>query len=148
MTLKERIHADMTAAMKAGQKPRLGTLRMMRAKIQEAEIAGGADFNDEQVVLALGKFAKQVKESIEGFAQAGRDEQKRDAEAELAVVESYLPQQLTDEEVTALVKEAMQETGASSAKDMGKLMSAVMPKVKGRADGKKVNQIVRTSLGA
>jgi len=134
--------------MKAGDKPRVSALRMMRAKIQEAENAPGAGvLTDEKELEAIGRFAKQVRESIDGYAQAGRAEQKREAEAELAIVESYLPQQLGDSELAEIVKATIQETGASGGKDMGKVMSAVMAKVKGRADGKRVNPLVKQLLG-
>jgi uncharacterized protein len=148
MSLQQRFQSDLGPAMKAGDKTRVSTLRMMRAKLQETEIANAAPLTEEKELEALTRYAKQLRESIDGFAQGGRAEQKLHAEAELAIVESYLPKQLGDDELAAIVKETIAEVGATSAKEIGKVMSAVMPKVKGRADGKKINQLVKSALGA
>jgi uncharacterized protein len=153
MSLKERIGEDMKAALKAGEKERLGVLRMMRAKVLEVEVASrekqGRDHEatDAEVVEALSSYAKQRKDSIEAFRSAGREDLAAREEGELAVVREYLPRPLGDDEVRAIVAEAIAEAGATSAKDMGAVMKLVMPRVKGSADGKKVQEIVRSLLG-
>jgi hypothetical protein len=152
MSLKDRIGEDMKAAMKSGEKDRLGVLRMMRAKVLEVEVASreklGRDHQatDAEVVEALSSYAKQRKDSIEAFRQAGREDLASREEIELAIVREYLPRPLADEEVRAIVVEAIAEAGAKSAKDMGAVMKLVMPRVKGSADGKKVQEIVRSLL--
>ncbi|MBZ5640860.1 MAG: GatB/YqeY domain-containing protein [Acidobacteriia bacterium] len=152
MSLKDRIGEDMKAAMKSGEKDRLGVLRMMRAKVLEVEVASrekqGRDHQatDVEVVEALSSYAKQRKDSIEAFRQAGREDLASREQIELAIVREYLPRPLTDDEVRAIVVEAIAEAGAKSAKDMGAVMKLVMPRVKGSADGKKVQEIVRSLL--
>jgi hypothetical protein len=153
MSLKERIGEDMKAALKAGEKERLGVLRMMRAKVLEFEVASrekqGRDHEatDAEVVDALSSYAKQRKDSIEAFRSAGREDLASREESELSIVREYLPRPLGDEEVRAIVAEAIAEAGATSAKDMGAVMKLVMPRVKGSADGKMVHEIVRALLG-
>jgi uncharacterized protein len=152
MSLKERIGEDMKAALKGREKDRLGVLRMMRAKILEVEVASreklGRDHEatDAEVVEALSSYAKQRKDSIEAFRSAGREDLASREESELAVVREYLPRPLEDAEVRAIVAQAIAEAGATSAKEMGAVMKLVMPRVKGSADGKKVQEIVRSLL--
>lgn len=153
MTLKQRIGEDMKAAMKAGQKERLGVLRMLRSKLQEAEVAGrverGLDYSidDEDALAVLASYAKQRRESIDSYRQGGREELALREEAELGIIQEYLPEQLSEPEIREIVAGAVAESGAASPKDMGRVMKAVMPRVKGRADGKLVNRLVREALG-
>ena len=153
MSIKNRIAEDIKRAMKAGEKDRLGVLRMLKAKIQEAEVnrraREGADYelSDEETTQALSTYAKQRRDSIQAYTDAGRDELAAQEQAELAVVQYYLPQQLSEDDVRCIVADAVAATGASSPREMGAVMQAVMPQVKGRADGKLVNRLVRESLG-
>lgn len=147
MALAETLQADLNAAMKAHDKARVDVLRMLRAKLQEADIAAGKALDEAASLEVIGRYAKQVRESIESFETGGRDDLLEKARAELVIVEGYLPQQLTADEVRAIVQGAISESGASSMKEMGKVMSLVMPQVKGRADGKLVNQLVKELLG-
>ena len=146
MGLKERLKADMKEAMKAKDKIKLSTIRMINSLIKNAEIEKRGELTDEEIIQLLMKYAKQRKESIEMYEKGGRQDLVEKEKAELAVVESYLPKQMSEEEIREIVKETIEEVGASSIKDMGKVMKAVMPKVKGRADGSVVNRIVKELL--
>src|SRR5699024_9419857 len=132
--------------MKARDKERLSVLRMIKASLQNEEISKGSELSGEEELTVLTREKKQRNDSLEEFKEAGRDDLIQGLEKELAIVNEYLPQQLSEEEVTAIVKETITETGASSPKDMGKVMSALMPKVKGKADGKLVSRIVKNEL--
>ncbi len=146
MGLKERLKADMKEAMKAKDKIKLSTIRMINSLIKNAEIEKRGELTDEEIIQLLMKYAKQRKESIEMYEKGGRQDLVEKEKAELAVVESYLPKQMSEEEIREIVKQTIEEVGASSIKDMGKVMKAVMPKVKGRADGSVVNRIVKELL--
>jgi uncharacterized protein YqeY len=146
MGLKERLREDMKEALKAKDKVKLSTIRMINSLIKNAEIEKRGKLTDEEIVQLLMKYAKQRRESIEMYEKGGRQDLVEKEKAELAVVESYLPKQMTEEEIKEIVKEAIEETGASSPKDIGKVMKVVMPKVRGRADGSLVNKIVRDLL--
>jgi len=146
MSLKERLKADMKEAMKAKDKVKLSTIRMINSLIKNAEIEKRGELTDEEIIQLLMKYAKQRKESIEMYEKGGRQDLVEKEKAELAVVESYLPKQMSEEEIREVVKQTIEEVGASSVKDMGKVMKAVMPKVKGRADGSVVNRIVKELL--
>ncbi len=146
MGLKERLKADMKEAMKAKDKIKLSTIRMINSLIKNAEIEKRGELTDEEIIQLLMKYAKQRKESIEMYEKGGRQDLVEKEKAELAVVESYLPKQMSGEEIREIVKQTIEEVGASSIKDMGKVMKAVMPKVKGRADGSVVNKIVKELL--
>ena len=150
MSLKEQLTEDMKTAMKAKAegKQRLAVIRMVRSAIRQAEIDGKTELDDAGVVTIISKEVKSRRDSIEEFKKGGREDLVAQNEAEIAVLMPYLPQQLSEDEVRALVKTAVKQTGASSQKDMGKVMGALMPKVKGRADGKLVNTIVRAMLNA
>jgi uncharacterized protein YqeY len=153
MTLKERITADMKQAMKSGDKVRLSTIRMVRSKILEAEVKmraeEGTDYSidDERATEVIATYAKQRRESIDSYRKGGRDDLAAQEEAELAVLQDYLPEQLDEAKLREIVKGAVAESGASTTKEMGAVMKLVMPQVKGRADGKLVNRIVREVLG-
>ncbi|ADU96496.1 GatB/YqeY domain-containing protein [Thermovibrio ammonificans] len=146
MGLKERLKADMKEALKAKDKVKLSTIRMINSLIKNAEIEKRGELTDDEIVQLLMRYAKQRREAIEMYEKGGRPDLVEKEKAELAVVESYLPKQLSEEELVELVKQVIAEVGASSPKDMGKVMKAVMPKVKGRADGSLVNRIVKELL--
>jgi hypothetical protein len=134
MTLKERITEDMKSAMRAGDKDRLAVVRLILAAIKQREVDERITLDDTQVLSVLEKMAKQRKESITQFEAGGRADLVAKENAELTVVQSYLPAQMTDAEVDALIAEAIASTGASSVKDMGKVMGVVKAKAAGRAD--------------
>lgn len=147
MTLQEQLMQDMKTAMKQKERIRLSTIRQIRSSIKNREIELGKELNDEEVLKVISTLVKQHKESIEQFSKGGRDELVKKEQAELAVLESYLPQQMSEADVTALVKEAIETVGATSMKDIGKVMKYIMPKTQGRADGKMINQLVKNHLG-
>ena len=144
--------ADMKTAMKAKEegKQRLAVIRMVRSAIRQQEIDGNGKqaLDDEGVIAIISKEVKMRKDSLEEFKKGDRQDLVAQTEAEIAVLMPYLPQQLSEEEIRTFVKEAVEKSGASSQKDMGKVMGLLMPKVKGRADGKLVNSIVREMLNA
>ncbi|MEO2064889.1 MAG: GatB/YqeY domain-containing protein [Desulfurobacteriaceae bacterium] len=146
MSLKERLKEDMKAALKAKDKEKLSVIRMLQALIKNAEIDKRGELTDEEIVSLLQKYAKQRRESIEMYEKGGRQDLVEKEKRELEIVESYLPKQMSEEEIRELVAEVIKEVGASSPKDLGKVMQAVMPKVKGRADGSLVNRVVRELL--
>ncbi len=152
LSLKERIGEDMKAAMKSGDKERVGVLRMLRAKVLEAEVAArekqGRDHaaTDDEVVAVISSYAKQRKDSIEAYRGGGREDLATREEAELRIVQEYLPRPLTPDEIRTIVATAIAESGAKSAKDMGAVMKLVMPRLKGSAEGKQVQEIVRSLL--
>ncbi|RME07423.1 MAG: GatB/YqeY domain-containing protein, partial [Anaerolineae bacterium] len=134
------------AAMKARDELRKRVLRMALAAIKNAEVAAQGALDEPEVLALLQKEVKARHETIEGARQAGRQDLIEEAEAEIQVLESYLPQPLSPEELEALVRQAIEEAGATSMKDMGRVMGILMPKIRGRADGKQANQIVRQLL--
>ena len=144
MELSERLKADTTAAMKAGEKERVGALRMLSAAVLQAQ--KDARGGDADTVAVLQRERKRRLESAETYREAGRDDLAGAEEREAALIEGYLPEQLSDEELHALVGDAVAELGASSPKEMGKVMAVVMPKVEGRADGKRVSAVVKEKL--
>ncbi|MHB8173262.1 MAG: GatB/YqeY domain-containing protein [Nitrospirota bacterium] len=147
MTLKERLNADMKEALKAHDAARLSTIRMIISSYRNKEIDSRKDLDDEGILGVLSTAAKQRRESIEQYGKAGRQDLVDKESAELDVIQSYMPQQMGKEEIEALVNEAMAESGAKGPADMGKVMKVLMPKVKGRADGKLVNELVKKALG-
>lgn len=148
MALAEQIQADLTAAMKARDTETVKTLRLVVAAIRNARVAEGhsGDVTDEETLELLAREAKRRSEAAEAYDKAGRTELAEAERAELEVIRRYLPAQLSDGELGAIVAEVIAETGASGPGDLGKVMSAVMPRVKGRADGKRVNAAVRERL--
>ncbi|AOZ91728.1 GatB/YqeY domain-containing protein [Paenibacillus crassostreae] len=146
MSLSERLNEDMKQAMKSRDKFKLSTIRMIRSTIMNLEIDLKRTLDDSEVLDILGREIKQRKDALHEFEKAGRDDLAADAKAEIELVGQYLPTQLTEEEIKVIVQQTIQETGASSKAEMGKLMSALMPKVKGLADGKLVNQVVQQFL--
>jgi uncharacterized protein YqeY len=147
MTLQQRIESAMREAMVARDIRRVGTLRMAMAAFQNRRIELGRDLTDEDVIDILTKQMKLRRESIEHFKAGGRDAMVQVEEEESAIIAEFLPQQLSGEEISSLVASAIEETGASSPTDMGKVMSHLQPKTRGRADGKAVAELVRQRLG-
>jgi uncharacterized protein YqeY len=144
MSILERIREDAATALRAGERERLGTLRVLSSELQKALKEDG-DRADEAAVLQ--RERKRRFEAAEAYREAGRDDLASSEEREAAIVEEYLPRQLSDQELDAIVGDAVAEAGAASPKEMGKVMSAVMPRVQGRADGKRVSAVVRQKLG-
>ena len=148
MSLKQRITSDMTAAMKSKDASRLSTLRMVKAAVQNREIEKGGELSDEELTKALQSLVKQRRDSVEQYEKAGRAELAEKERAETAVIEEYLPQAASREEIERAVAEAIAETGATSLKEMGAVMKAAMARLAGRnADGRTVNEVVRMKLG-
>jgi len=150
MTLKEQLRADLTRAMKGRDELTASTMRMVLTAVTTEEVAGkqARVLTDDEVVKVLTREAKKRREAHEAYTNAGRDELAAREQAELAVIETYLPQQLSDEEVSELVSSAIAESGASGPQAMGQVMKALSPKVAGRADGAKVAAEVRRQLAA
>lgn len=148
MSLKDRLSEDMKQAMKDREagKLRLSVIRMVRASIKNVEIDHKKELSEEEVLDILAKEAKMRRDAMEEFKKANRTDLVESLEQEIEILLKYLPQQLSESEVRALVSEVVSTTNAVGAKDMGKVMAALMPKVKGRADGKLVNSIVRDML--
>lgn len=149
MTLKEQLTEDMKEAMKAREagKLRLAVIRMVRSSIKNIEINEKKDLNDEDVLAVLMKEVKMRQDSLEEFKKADRQELIVQAEEEIKILQAYLPAALSDDELKAIVAEVIAAVGATSPKDMGKVMPQVMAKAKGRADGKRINGMVKTLLG-
>jgi uncharacterized protein YqeY len=149
MSLTDKVAADITAAMKAKNAARLSALRMLKAAIMNKGVEKGRDLEDAEVLQVVSSLVKQRRDSIEQFSKAGRTDLVEKETGEIAVLEAYLPPAATAAEIDAAVSAAIAETGASSPKDMGKVMKAVMAMLAGKnADGKAVNEAVRRKLGA
>jgi uncharacterized protein YqeY len=147
MSLKERLQSELKEAMKARDAVKVSTLRLIGSLIKYKEIEARKELDDEGVLAVLTTAVKQRRESIELYEKGNRPDLADKEKAELAIIQGYMPAQLGRDEVAALVREAIAETGASGARDMGKVMKALMPKVKGKADGKLVNELVKELLG-
>ena len=151
MSLKDRISEDIKTAMKARDKVRLETVRSIKKLILEKETMvrpqGQDSLTEAQEMEVLTQLAKQRKDAIEQYRKAGRDDLADSEAEELAIIQDYLPQQLSDQEVEAIIDELIAQAGASSPKDMGKVMGPAMKRLKGQADGKKVQALVKAKLG-
>ena len=148
MTLGEKIIADLTASMKAQDAARTSTLRMVKAATMNRQIEKGGQLDDEEISKLLRSLVKQRRDSIEQYQKAGRQELVDKENAEITVIEGYLPQAASREEIEAVVAEAITSTGASSMKDMGKVMKAAQAGLAGKnADGRLVSEIVKSKLG-
>jgi uncharacterized protein YqeY len=147
MSLKERIQQDMKDAMRAAAKPRLATIRLILAAIKQKEVDERKNLDDVEVTLVLDKMVKQRRESISQFEAAGRTDLVDQEAAELAVIQAYLPEPLSERELHALIDEAMAQSGAASIKDMGKVMALLKPKLQGRADMGAVSASIKARLG-
>lgn len=146
MALKERLTDDMKSALRNRETVRLGLVRMIRAQIKNREIAKGSDLVDEETVEVVSSLIKSRKEALEFAVKGDRQDLVAQAEEELEILASYLPEQLSEEEIRSVVREAIEQSGAAGPGDLGRVMGAVMPRVKGRADGRLVNTIVRECL--
>ena len=147
MSLKDQITADMKSAMKAGEKDRLKVVRLMRAAIKQIEIDKRIELDDAAVLSVLDKMVKQRRDSVEQFQNGGRNDLADIELAEIAVLDTYLPEQLSDTELDALIDEAIGATGAESIRDMGKVMGQIKSKAAGRADMGAVGAKVKARLG-
>lgn len=149
MSLMKRIAADMTTAMKARDQARLAPLRMAKAALMNREVEKGRELDDAEAQLVVASLIKQRRDSVEQFLKGGREELAARETAEIATLEAYLPPPVDPADIERAVDEAIKESGATSAKDLGRVMKAVMTKVAGRgADGKVINEIVRRRLGS
>lgn len=144
--IKAQLQSDIKTCMKAGDKTRLSTLRLISAAIKQQEVDTREDLDDAKVLVILDKMAKQRRESIEQFAKANREDLLAVEQAELAIIASYLPAALSAEEIDALIEEAVESTGANSMRDMGKVMGLLKPKLQGRADMSAVSQSIKARL--
>ena len=147
MGLRENIDSNLKEAMKSGAKDKVSTLRMLNAALKNKQIDKRRPLTDEEVIETVRSLIKQRKDSIEQFAKGGRQDLVDKETAEVGVLEEYLPQQLSREEVDAKVRTVIAETGAQGPKDMGKVMKALIPVLGGRADGKLVSELVKNALG-
>ncbi|MGR3765081.1 GatB/YqeY domain-containing protein [Rossellomorea sp. NS-SX7] len=147
MSLLNRLNDDMKQAMKNKEKEKLSVIRMLKASLQNEAIKfGKQELSEDEELTVLSREVKQRKDSLHEFTNAGRDDLAEKIQAELTYVEIYMPKQLSEEEISAIVQETMAEVGASSKAEMGKVMGAIMPKVKGKADGALVNKLVLQHL--
>lgn len=146
MTLLAILNNDIKQAMCEKDKETLGVLRLMKAAIQNAGIESGRELTEEEELAIVIKEAKQRRDSLKEFEAAGRDDLVEKGHHELSIVERYLPEQLSEEELTEMIEKTMKEANITSMKEFGKLMGILMPKVKGKADGNQVNQIVKSLL--
>ncbi len=146
LSLLTTLNEDMKQAMRAKDKETLQVIRMLKASIQNEQIKKGQDLNDEEELTVLSREMKQRRDSLTEFEKADRTDLAEKVKKEIVIVENYLPAQLSEEEIRAIVQEAVTNTGATSPKEFGKVMGAVMPKVKGKADGNQVNAIVKELL--
>ena len=146
MTLSERLQTDLTQAIRDRDETRRDALRMAISAVNSAAKSARRDLADDEVVGVLQREIKTRKETIDSLVAAGRTDTVAGEEAKLAIIAAYMPEQLTDDELTALVTQGIEETGATSARDMGKVMAAVMPRIKGRAEGKAVSGKVAQEL--
>jgi hypothetical protein len=146
MDLKQRIDQDMRVALKSGDKLKLNITRLLKSDIRYKEIDKGKELSDEEVQEVLSSSAKKHRDSIEQFRKGGREDLVKKEEEELNLILGYMPAQLSQGEIEKLIEESIAEVGAEGEKDIGKVMKALMPKVKGKADGKTVNLLVTSKL--
>jgi uncharacterized protein YqeY len=146
--LKLTIQNDMKAAMKGGEKRRLGVIRLILAAIKQIEVDQRIELTDEQILAVLDKMTKQRRDSLEQYKKAEREDLAEQESYELEVLKAYLPEALSDEEVDALIAAAITDSGAESARDMGKVMGILKPKLQGRADMGKVSGLVKQKLNS
>ena len=146
MSLKGRIQEDVKNAMRAQQREQLAVLRLVTAAIKQIEVDERVDLNDEQVLAVLDKMTKQRRESLEQYQKAGRDDLAAQEQFELDLIQTYLPEPLSEAELATLIQSTIADTGASSIRDMGSVMNALRGQVQGRADMKAVSQAVKNQL--
>lgn len=146
MTLKEQLRLDLADAMRSGDNEKRDTLRLLLAAVKQTEVDGQKSLDDAGVQAVLTKQAKQRRESIADYEQAGRDDLAEREKAELLIIESYLPQMMSREEIMDVATQTIANLGASGPKDTGRVMGSLMPQVKGKADGRLVSEVVRELL--
>ena len=146
MSIKETLQDDLKKAMRSGDVMRRSVIRMLRSEIHNREIESRSELDDAATIQLLGRQAQQRRDSIEAFEKAERADLVEKERAELAVIMEYLPEQLSGEELTEIVRGAVEQVGAQGLQDMGKVMGAVMPKVRGKAEGREVNRIASELL--
>lgn len=146
--IKSQISDDVKAAMRSKDKERLAALRLIQAAFKQKEVDERIELNDEQTIAILDKMAKQHRDSIDQFSQAGRDDLVEKEQFELDIIETYLPAKLSDDEINSLIEEAISSTGAESIKDMGKVMGQLKSELQGRADMGKVSGLIKSRLNA
>ena len=146
MSLKQKLQEDLKSSMKNKDTNKKSVITLIRASIKQYEVDNRVELQDDEIVDLIAKQLKQTRDSREEFAKAGRDDLVSKAEAEIEVLKEYLPQQLSEEELNEIVISTISEVGATSMKDMKKIMTSIMPKVKGRADGKLINELVKKNL--
>ena len=146
MSLKQKLQEDLKSSMKNKDAIKKSVITLIRSSIKQYEVDNRVELQDDEIVDLIAKQLKQTRDSREEFAKAGRDDLVSKAEAEIEVLKEYLPQQLSEEELNEIVISTISEVGANSMKDMKKIMTSIMPKVKGRADGKLINELVKKNL--
>jgi len=145
-TLKPQLQSDMKASMKSGDKKRLGVIRLMLSAVKQIEVDERIELDDSRVISVLDKMAKQRRESIAIFTTAARDDLTAIEQAELEIIQEYLPEALSEAEIDALIEQSITTTGATSIKEMGKVMGILKPQLQGRADMGKVSQLIKARL--
>lgn len=145
---RQRVLDDIKTAMKAGDKPRLATLRLISAAIKQREVDERIELDEQSTIELLDKLLKQRRESIAQYAKANRDDLVAQEQTEAELIQTYLPAQLSDEEIAQIIDKAISDTGANSVKDMGKVMGLVKPTMQGRADMSSVSQTIKARLSA
>ncbi len=147
-TLKPQLTTDMKSSMKSGDKKRLGVVRLMLAAIKQIEVDERIELDDTRILAVLDKMVKQRRESISHYSDADRDDLVAVEQAEIEIIQEYLPEALSEAEINDLVEQSITATGASTIKDMGKLMGVLKPQLQGRADMGKVSQLIKSRLSA
>ena len=146
MSLKEKLQEDLKSSMKNKDTVRKSVVTLIRASIKQYEVDNRVELDDEGIIDIISKQLKQRRDALDEFAKANREDLISETEAEIKVLKEYLPQQLREQELNEIVTLTISEVGATSMKDMGKIMSVIRPKVKGRADGKLINELVKANL--
>ncbi len=147
LTLKAQLTAAMKAAMKAKDKPRLVVIRSLLAAIKQVEIDGQSEVDEEKVLAIIDKAMKQRRDSYQQYVEAGRSDLAEQEAYEMSVIQSFMPEALTDDEINTLIDVALSESGATTMKDMGKVMAMLKPKMQGRADMSVVSKLIKSKLG-
>ena len=146
MTLKQKLQEDLKTSMKNKDTLRKSVITLIRSSIKQVEVDKRIELNDDDIIDIISKQLKQRNDSLEQFLDAGREDLVEETRSEIEVLKEYLPQQLSEEELNEIVKQTISEVGATSMKDMGKIMSVIKPKTKRRADGKLINKLVKENL--
>lgn len=146
MSLKQKLQEDMKSSLKSGEKKVLNAIRYLLAQVKNAEIDKGSELTDEEILRLISREIKKLEEAAEEFKAGGNEERAREELEEAEILKRYLPEPLSEEEIEALVDEAIKATKATSIRDMGRVMKEVLPKTAGRADGKLVSEIVKKKL--